>query len=226
MEYLKADMISGYTGQILKTFGEIITVPLMFFTTGFVIPLFMNRFSKSAAFSAAIGQYIAIRKNVLNEIGGCIAFKKITLEDIYLSRFVKKRGYVTRFLNLTEHVSCRMYESYLGAIEGIGKNLSGFLGRNILVIPLLSAGVIFFFLLPFPLLFIFFITGSKWTIYILIVNALFTLTWFFMFLNQRLKWWYCFLWPLLFLNLIYMAFYSWLRTIAGKGFIWKGRKVS
>ncbi|MDR2245218.1 MAG: glycosyltransferase family 2 protein, partial [Treponema sp.] len=39
---LKADMVSGYVGQIFCSFGEIATVPLMFFLTGFVIPLFIN----------------------------------------------------------------------------------------------------------------------------------------------------------------------------------------
>jgi chlorobactene glucosyltransferase len=41
---LKADMISGYIGQIILTFGERITVPLMYFLTGFITPLFLYRY--------------------------------------------------------------------------------------------------------------------------------------------------------------------------------------
>jgi chlorobactene glucosyltransferase len=227
LQYLKADMISGYIGQVFLTFGEIITVPLMFFLTGFVIPLFINRFAKKTSyFSAAIGQYIAIKHNVFKAIGGCEAFKKKTSEDIYMSRYVKRMGYSTRFLNICEHVKCRMYSGYRNAIEGIGKNIFDFLGKNTLVIFLIGIAVTFFLFFPFPLLIGTIITGSQWTFHIVVVNILYTLTWLFMFLGQRLNWWYGLLWPLMFLNLLYMAAWSWFRTISGRGFLWKDRKVS
>ena len=226
LQFLKADMISGYIGQVFMSFGEVITVPLMFFLTGFVIPLFINRFTrKLSVFSAAIGQYIVIRRDVFNAIGGCETFKKKTSEDIYMSRYVKRMGYSTRFLNICEHIKCRMYNGYNGAIEGIGKNIFDFLGKNSLVIFLMGIVVFFFLFLPFPLLIIAFINHSPWTMHILLVNILYTLTWLFMFIGQRLNWWYCLLWPLIFLNLLYMASWSWFRTISGKGFIWKDRKV-
>ncbi|MDR2941169.1 MAG: glycosyltransferase [Treponema sp.] len=223
---LKADMISGYIGQILLSFGEIITVPLMFFLTGFIIPLFINRFTKSGLFSAAIGQFVAIRRDVFNAIGKCETFKKKTSEDVYMARMVKKKGYSTRFLNISEHIYCRMYKGYRSALEGIGKNIFDFLGKNTLIIFLMAVAVVFFLFLPMPLLVICIINNSPWTLHILLVNILYTLTWLFMFLGQRLNWWYGFLWPLFFLNLLYMAAWSWFRTISGRGFLWKDRKVS
>ncbi|MDR0555379.1 MAG: glycosyltransferase family 2 protein [Treponema sp.] len=223
---LKADMISGYIGQIFGSFGEVITVPLMYFLTGFIIPLFMNRrFMKIACFSAAVGQFIVIRSDVFRAIGGCESFKKKTSEDIYMARYVKKMGYSTRFLNITDHVKCRMYNGYRSAVEGIGKNVFDFLGKNTLVLFLMAAAVFFFLFFPFPLLFFCAARFSPWTPHILIVVILYTLTWIFMFLNQRLNWWYGFLWPLLFLNLLYMAAWSWFRTISGRGFLWKDRVV-
>ena len=226
LKYLKADMISGYIGQVFLTLGEVITVPLMFFLTGFVIPLFLNRYTKSSMFSAAIGQFIVIKHEVFNAIGGCESFKKKTSEDIYLSRYVKRKGYSTRFLNITEHVKCRMYTGYRSAIEGIGKNVFDFLGKNTLVIFLMAVAVLFFLFFPFPLLIGAFISNSPWTLHIIVVNILYSLTWLFMFLGQRLNWWYGFLWPLMFLNLLYMAGWSWFRTVSGRGFLWKDRKVS
>jgi len=50
LQGLKADMISGYIGQIFKSFGEIITIPLMFFLTGFAIPLFLTGLSNCRGF--------------------------------------------------------------------------------------------------------------------------------------------------------------------------------
>jgi len=223
---LKADMISGYIGQVFQTFGEVITVPLMFFLTGFIIPLFLNRYLKSSLFSAAIGQFIAIKRDVFFAVGGCEVFKKKTSEDIYMSRYVKRKGYSTRFLNITEYVTCRMYNGFNGAIEGIGKNIFDFLGKNTLIIFLMAVAVLFFLFFPFPLLVGCLVTNSPWTIHILIVNILNTLTWLFMFLGQRLNWWYGLLWPVFFLNLLYMAAWSWFRTVSGRGFLWKDRKVS
>ncbi|MDR2134545.1 MAG: glycosyltransferase [Treponema sp.] len=222
---LKADMISGYVGQIFLKFGEVITVPLMFFLTSFVIPLFLNRYTKLSFFSAAIGQYIVIRRNVFYDAGGCELFKKKTSEDIYMARYVKRLGYSTRFLNITEHVKCRMYKGYHSAIQGIGKNIFDFLGKNSILLFFLIIAVFFFLFFPFPLLFMCLITSSPWTTHILLVNIFCTLTWLFAFLGQRLNWWYCFLWPLMFLNLIYMATWSWFRTVSGRGFYWKGRVV-
>ncbi|MCL2067775.1 MAG: glycosyltransferase [Treponema sp.] len=226
LQKLNVDMISGYIGQIFLKFGEVITVPLMYFLTGFVIPLFLNRYSKSSLFSAAVGQFIAIKHDVFKAVGGCEIFRKKTSEDIYMARYVKKKGYKTRFLNVSEYVKCRMYNGYRSAVEGIGKNVFDFLGKNTLVISLMAIGVFFFLFFPFPLLFFCIARSSPWTLHILVVVILYTLTWLFMFLGQRLAWWYGLLWPLMFLNLLYMAGWSWFRTISGKGFVWKDRVVS
>jgi len=222
---LKADLISGYVGQKFESFGEIVTVPLMFFLTGFAIPLFLNRFIKTHWFSAAIGQFIAVKRTVFEAIGGCDSFKKRTSEDIYMSRYIKRKGYSTRFLNITEHVRCRMYKGYRSAVEGIGKNIFDFLGKNSVLLFFLMIAIFFFLFLPFPLLFFCLAYSSPWTLHILAVVILHTLTWLFMFLGQRLNWWYGFLWPLFFLNLLYMAAWSWFRTVSGRGFLWKDRVV-
>lgn len=226
MVRLKADLVSGYIGQIFKTLGEVVTVPLMFFLTGFVIPLFLNRFTKAHWFSAAIGQFIAVKRSVFEAIGGCESFKKKTSEDIYMCRYIKSKGYVTYFLNITEHVKCRMYNGYRDAIEGIGKNIFDFLGKNTVLLFILMIVVFFFLFFPFPLLFLCIAHSSPWTLHIFAVVSLYTLTWLFMFLGQRLNWLYGFLWPFLFLNLIFMAGWSWFRTVTGKGFKWKDRVVS
>jgi chlorobactene glucosyltransferase len=225
LQGLKADMVSGYIGQIFSSFGEIITVPLMFFLTGFAIPLFMNRFVKVPWFTAAIGQFIVIRRTVFEAIGGCESFKKKTSEDIYMARYVKKKGYSTRFLNVTEHVRSRMYKGYRLAVEGIGKNVFDFMGKSSLLMFFLLIAVFFFLFFPFPLLFLCIAHSSPWTLHIFAVVVLYTLTWLFMFLGQRLHGWYGLLWPLFFLNLIYLAAWSWFRTISGRGFLWKDRVV-
>jgi chlorobactene glucosyltransferase len=223
---LKADMISGYIREEMNGLGEIITVPLMFLLTGFVIPLFLNRFTKFHFFSSAIGQYIAIRHEVFKAIGGCEAFKKKTSEDIYMSRHVKRMGYQTRFLDITAHAWCKMYDGYGKALEGIGKNIFDFLAKNSLLLLFVALLAFFFLFFPFPLLIINIVTQSPNLGTTVLINILYTLTWIFMFLGHRLEWYYGFLWPLLYLNFLRVASYSWFRTISGRGFLWKDRVVS
>jgi chlorobactene glucosyltransferase len=119
-----------------------------------------------------------------------------------------------------------MYNGYKAAVEGIGKNIFDFMGKKTIVLFFTMIMEFFSLFFPFPLLIGGIITGSPWTLHIIFVVVLYTLTWLFMFLGQRLNWLYGFLWPLLYLNLLYMAAWSWFRTVSGRGFLWKDRVVS
>jgi len=226
MEASGSDFISGYVGQRIQSFGEQITVPLMYFLTGFLLPLCMNRFTKYSLFSSAVGQFIAIKRDVFEKIGGFSAIRKKTSEDMYLARYVKNRGFKTVFLDIGDQVQCRMYKGYRAALEGIGKNIFDFLGKNTLLIFCIALAVIFFLFLPFPLLIRSFLHGGPHTKELLTVNILFTITWATLFLDRKIPWYRAFLWPLMFLNLVYMAVWSWFRTISGQGFVWKNRMVT
>ncbi|MDR3114994.1 MAG: glycosyltransferase [Treponema sp.] len=221
----QADFISGYVGQQLLSFGEKITVPLMFFLTGFIIPLGLNKYTKCNFFSAAIGQFIAIRKDVFMHIGGFTRVRKKTSEDMYLARYVKSQGFKTLFLDVGEQVHCRMYTGYKAAVEGIGKNIFDFLGNHSMILGLVIFAVLFFLFLPFPLLLLFRLIPRHYQMNLLAVNILYTLTWGMLFIDRKIPWYYGLLWPLMILNLMAMALWSWFRTISGRGFIWKGRIV-
>ncbi|ULQ58756.1 glycosyltransferase family 2 protein [Brucepastera parasyntrophica] len=226
MDELKADFVSGYIGQDVRTFGEKMTVPLMYLLTGFIVPLFLNRLSKASVFSTAVGQYIAVKSDVFKKNGGYEAVKKKTSEDIYLARYIKSLGYKTMFLDISNQVCCRMYSGYTNAVHGIGKNIFDFFNKNSLVLFIAVIAVFLFLLCPFPLLFYFLITGNPYTIPLIIVNILYTLDWLMLFIDRKITWYYALLWPLLFINLLYMAGWSWFRTVSGKGFVWKERVVT
>jgi chlorobactene glucosyltransferase len=221
-----ADFISGYVGQTLLSFGERITVPLMFFLTGFIIPLFMSRYTRIGFFSSAVGQYIAIKKETFLHIGGFTHIRQKTSEDVYLARYVKNQGFRTIFLDLSDHVQCRMYSGYREAVAGIGKNIFDFLGKRSFLIFAVMVAVFLFLFLPFPLLFYLAVGNSDYTARLLIINILYTLTWMMLFWDRKITWYYALLWPLLSLNLLSMAAWSWFRTISGRGFLWKDRIVT
>jgi chlorobactene glucosyltransferase len=225
MEKTKADFISGYVGQELLTFGEITTVPIMFLMTGFVIPMFLNRFIKLGYFSAAVGQYIVMRSKVFKDIGGYSNIRSKTTEDVYLSRYVKDKGYKTEFLDMEKQVRCRMYNGYGAAIHGIGKNIFDFLGKRTPILMLIAFAILIFFVMPFPLMFFLIAAQNQFMVHCIVVNLFFTATWLVMFLGRRINWLFAFFWPVMYVNLIGMVLWSWFRTVSGKGFEWKGRVV-
>jgi chlorobactene glucosyltransferase len=225
MKKTKADFISGYIGQVLLTFGEITTVPIMFLMTGFVIPMFLNRFIKLGYFSAAVGQYIVMKTKVFKDIGGYANIRSKTTEDVYLSRYVKDLGYKTEFLDMTSQVRCRMYNGYAAGIHGIGKNIFDFLGKKTPLLMMIAFAILIFFVMPFPLMFFLVATQNQFMYHCIAVNLLFTVTWLVMFLGRRINWLFTFFWPVMYVNLIGMVLWSWFRTVSGKGFEWKGRVV-
>jgi chlorobactene glucosyltransferase len=227
-----ADLISGYVGQILKSFGEQITVPTMFFLTGFVIPMFLNKIIKIGYFSAAVGQYIAVLKETFDKIGGFTKVKHKTSEDIYMARYIKDCGYKTEFLDITDQVRCRMYEGYAAGIKGIGKNIYDFTGKNPAILMLIAFLILFFFCLPFPIL-VYSVVSSLMggslnplMVPLVIVHVLFTLTWLFLFISRRITWYNAFFWPVMYVTLLFMVLWSFYRTVSGRGFIWKDRVVN
>jgi chlorobactene glucosyltransferase len=50
-------------------------------------------------------------------------------------------------------------------------------------------------------------------------------TWFLLFTAQKIPRHIAFLYPLLFVNLMFMAIHSWYKTLFGAGYEWKGRVV-
>jgi chlorobactene glucosyltransferase len=223
MKNSAADFISGHVGQRFRSFGERITTPLIFFLTGFILPLILNRVSKSETFSSSMGQFSVIKRMVFREIGGFTKMWKKT--DIHLTHYLKRRGYRTLFLDLADQVQCRMYEGYWAAVAGIGKRIFAFLGTNNLIIFLITLGAFVFLFLPFPLLFL---EGNHppHVVNLIIVNCMYTITWVLLFRDRRISWYHALLWPLLFLNLFYTTGLSWFKIVSGQGFRWKGRVVS
>ena len=232
MKSTGADLVSGYAGQILKSFGERVTVPLIFFLTGFLIPMFLSKIIKLGYFSLAVGQYIAVKKEVLIKVGGFATVKHKTSEDVFMARHIKECGYKTEFLDISNQVSCRMYDSYRAGIQGIGKNIYDFLGKIPAVLILNASAIFFFFCLPFPIL-----AGSillsrlglfhnSFLPQLIIVHVLYTLTWLVFFIGRRISWYNAFAWPIMYFNLLFMVLWSFYRTLSGRGFIWKDRVVS
>jgi glycosyltransferase involved in cell wall biosynthesis len=77
----------------------------------------------ASAAAAANGQYLLIRRDAYDAVGGHAAVAKTILEDVALAQLVKHAGYKLQF-RLSDIVSTRMYRSFPQMWEGWTKNLA------------------------------------------------------------------------------------------------------
>ncbi len=94
--------------------------------------------------AAANGQFVMVRRDVYDTIGGHAAVKGAVLEDVELASLVKRRKLGLRFRYAPEAVAARMYRSFGAMVEGWTKNLALLFGNVTLLagIRLLQLGVL------------------------------------------------------------------------------------
>src|ERR1700722_12006899 len=74
--------------------------------------------------AAANGQFILIRREAYDAVGGHAAIARDILEDVALARAVKRSGRKIRFRYAADAVRTRMYRNYRQLRDGWTKNLA------------------------------------------------------------------------------------------------------
>ena len=118
----KADMLSYSPEQITVGFWEVAVLPVVFAELARQYPPSRVSDPKSPE-AAANGQYILIRREAYDAIGGHASVASEILEDVALARRVKSSGYKLRF-RYSESVRTRMYRTFGQLREGWTKNLA------------------------------------------------------------------------------------------------------
>jgi chlorobactene glucosyltransferase len=119
----KASMISCFPHQEMKSFGELLTVPLLHFVLLGFLPLIAVYMRPAKRYAAAIGQFILITRTAYDAIGGHASVKDNVVDDMGIARKLKENGFITVAVLAGNLISCRMYEKSIDAIRGFGKNL-------------------------------------------------------------------------------------------------------
>ena len=127
-----------------------------------------------------------------------------------------------------------MYTNYDESVRGISKNIFDFLGKNSIIMTFVVIAIFFFLVLPAPLCIIQLFEMNLYNItyfdnltFALVVNTILSfLSWLMIFITRRTPIYIAFIYPLVHLNLLYIALISWIRSEQGKGYVWKGRLVS
>jgi glycosyltransferase involved in cell wall biosynthesis len=142
------DMLSYSPEQIAVTFWEMAVLPVVFAELARQYPpsKVNNPRSKEAA---ANGQYILLKREAYDAVGGHAAVASEILEDVALARAFKASGRKIRFRYAADAVRTRMYRNFRELREGWTKNLA-------LLFPnpgWLAARTLFFWALPWTVLF-------------------------------------------------------------------------
>jgi glycosyltransferase involved in cell wall biosynthesis len=118
-----ADLLSYSPEQIAVTFWEMAVLPVVFAELARQYP--PSKVSDPASpVAAANGQYLLIRREVYDAVGGHAAVAANILEDVALARAVKSSGHKIRFRYAAEAVRTRMYRNFHQLREGWTKNLA------------------------------------------------------------------------------------------------------
>lgn len=226
-----ADMFSILTYQELGSFWERAILPLVFMGLSFGFPAErVNDPTKPDAISN--GQFILIKRNVYDQIGGHTSVKDRVDEDKAIAILVKRAGYRLILADGREVARTRMYTSLPEMWEGWTKNIYlGLLDRLWLLLFGAFLGLMVSFMLPFWLL-----GGLVWLSYeggitAAVVAGEAIVLWGFL-LWKRLQacrafgipGGYAFTFPLGALIFTAMMLVSAFNVISGRGVIWKGRR--
>lgn len=124
-----ADVVSYSPEQETPTFWERALVPFVYWRLSQRYPLDRVNDARSAD-AAANGQYILVRREAYEAVGGHAAVAGEVLEDVALARRVKESGYRIFFAAGQGIVQTRMYRSFADMWEGWTKNLYPLFGGN------------------------------------------------------------------------------------------------
>ncbi len=117
------ELLSYSPEQIAVTFWEMATLPVVF--AELARQYSPSKVSDPASpIAAANGQYILIRRETYDAVGGHAAIASDILEDVALARAVKTSGRRIRFRYAADAVRTRMYRNYRQLRDGWTKNLA------------------------------------------------------------------------------------------------------
>jgi chlorobactene glucosyltransferase len=225
LQHAGADFLSGYVRQDLRTFGELLIVPMTYIMTSLMLPLRLLASRLFPSFGFAIGQYVLVRREALEKVGGYESVKDSLVEDMSLSQVVRAAGIKTIFVDAQDSAECRMYHGYIRAFRGLAKCVFGAVSGSAVAIFALAVAITLLIVLPVREAYLD-IAANGVGLYpsagpVILFLVLWTLTVF----DRGLPPWVAFFYPLAFANLVVIGLFSMLRTGFGRGVEWKGRPV-
>ena len=156
----KTDAVTVWPQQHLGSFWEKTALPLVYFTLMTMLPAvyvkrdprWMPTFIRPyfrTAFAAACGQCIAIKRPAYDAIGGHHTVRNQIVEDVELSKALKRSGHSISMHLGVDMVHCRMYTRDRDMFEGFRKNFFVGFGKSYLFFSAAALLHVLVFLVPY-----------------------------------------------------------------------------
>jgi len=221
----QADLLTGFPGQRMHTWGEKLIVPFFLWSFFSFTPLALAYRLRLPWLSNAVGQFMVFRREAYLAVGGHRKTADSIVEDLLLAQHVKAHGLRWRVINATNLLSCRMYLNFKEALEGLSKNLFAAFGFRLLPFLFIFLWLAVLFWLP-PVLLLGCTVGwvfegslALWVFCILIA----VLIWLLPYHQLRFPVYLAFLYPVTLLFNEWIALRSLWMSLSGK-LSWKGRR--
>ncbi len=148
----KLDVTSVYPRQIAVTFSERMSVRFINFIILSFMPLALVKHSKSPFFSTAIGQFFLFTREAYEKTGGFESVKAEILEDINISKQVKRCGLKIMVYDGSDSIFCRMFTNLPDVIKGFSRFIYAAFDCNFLMEVIAVSFIALIFAVPFILL--------------------------------------------------------------------------
>ncbi len=221
------DIISGFPKEICSSYFGSICISAMMLTYVFVPQWLVYRFPIPAA-TFAIGQFIMMRKDAYDETGGYDRLRNEICDDIGIVRLFVRSGKRYAFLDMSSHSSCVMYRTGKESFNGIERSIAGVIPTKaslfipIAIIVLLLLHIAFS---PIAAIMLLIFSFSSKAILMTAGSILVIAAWYAGCKSARWRKRISIACPFTILVIVIMYLHSFLRSITGKGFEWKGRIV-
>lgn len=159
-----SDTITVWPKQHMETFWEKLIIPMIYYGLYSLLPAkyveqnpkwlpISLRKKMGSKFAAACGQFIAFNRKAYNEIDGHTSVKQEIVEDVELSKNIKRQGLTITMFDGVDTVNCRMYRSHRELFEGLRKNFFVGFGRNTPLFIFMATLQFIVYVVPFLFLF-------------------------------------------------------------------------
>lgn len=144
------DLISLHPHQEMLGFWERLLMPIPFMTLMILLdaPSINDPSSKKAM---ANGQFIMIKKDVYDTVGGHATIRDQILEDVAIARLVKSAGYKIKLLGGGAFIRTRMYVRLKTLWEGLARGGSELFGVPVTSLAVLNAFLASILPLAYPI---------------------------------------------------------------------------
>jgi len=148
-----AGLVSAVPRQIMRSLGELLTVPTINLLLLGYLPMGFMRLSRDPGLGAACGQLMLVERDAYRASGGHAAIHACIHDGIQLARLFRRKGFMTDLVPGESLASCRMYARFDEAWNGFAKNAHEGMATPVALpvwtMLLLGGHVLPFVLLPF-----------------------------------------------------------------------------